>query len=55
MTFLTDVEEVDVDIKQFNELVDYDETYRPQGFTRVADKRLDQLSGEGSSRPLLPI
>ncbi|QAU11663.1 restriction endonuclease [Halorubrum sp. BOL3-1] len=48
MTFLTDVEEVDVDIEEFNELVGYDETYRPQGFTRVADKRLDQLSGEES-------
>ncbi|ELZ52333.1 restriction endonuclease [Halorubrum distributum JCM 9100] len=48
MTFLTDVEEVDVDIKDFNELVGYDETYRPQGFTRVADKRLSQLSGEES-------
>jgi hypothetical protein len=44
MTFLTDVEEVDVDIEEFNELVGYDETYRPQGFTRVADKRLNQLS-----------
>jgi len=48
MTFLTDVEEVDVDIEEFNELVGYDETYRPQGFTRVADKRLDQLAGEES-------
>ena len=48
MTFLTDVEEVDVDIEEFNELVGYDETYRPQGFTRVADKRLNQLSGEES-------
>ncbi len=55
MTFLTDVEEVDVDIKEFNELVGYDETYRPQGFTRVADKRLDQLAGEGRSRPPSPI
>lgn len=48
MTFLTDVEEVDVDIEEFNELVGYDETYRPQGFTRVADKRLDQLAGKES-------
>jgi len=48
MTFLTDVEEVDVDIEEFNALVGYDETYRPQGFTRVADKRLDQLPGEES-------
>ncbi|SFR38579.1 Restriction endonuclease [Halogeometricum rufum] len=48
MTFLTDIEEVDVDIEEFNELVGYDETYRPQGFTRVADKRLDQLTEEES-------
>ena len=48
MTFLTDVEEVDVDIEEFNELVGYDKTYRPQGFTRVADKRLDQLAEEES-------
>ena len=48
MTFLTDVEEVNVDTAEFNELVGYDETYRPQGFTRVADKRLNQLSGEES-------
>jgi len=48
MTFLTDIEEVDVDIEEFNELVGYDKTYRPQGFTRVADKRLNQLSGEES-------
>ena len=48
MIFLTDVEEIDVDIEEFNTLVGYDETYRPQGFTRVADKRLDQLSKEES-------
>jgi hypothetical protein len=48
MTFLTDIEEIDVDIEEFNALVKYDETYRPQGFTRVADKRLDQLAGEES-------
>jgi len=54
MTFLTDVEEVDVDIEEFNELVGYDETYRPQGFTRVADKRLDQLAGRSRSRPPSP-
>ena len=37
-----------VDIEEFNELAGYDETYRPQGFTRVADKRLNQLAGEES-------
>lgn len=46
--FLTDLEEVDVDIKKFNALVGYGETYRLQGFTQVVDKRLDQLAGEGS-------
>jgi len=30
MTFLTDIEEVDVDIEEFNELVGYDKTYRPR-------------------------
>ena len=48
LTFLTDVEEIDVEIEEFNKLVGYDETYRPQGFTRVADKRLDKLAGEES-------
>ena len=45
---MTDAEKIDVDIKEFNALVGYDETYRPQGFTRVADKWLDQLAGEES-------
>ena len=53
MTFLTDVEEVDVDIEEFNELVGYDETYCPQGFTRLADKRLNQLFGEESVKTAL--
>jgi len=46
------LEEVDVDIEEFNELVGYDKTYRPQD-SPVADKRLNQLSGE-ESRPPLP-
>ena len=29
MTFLTDIEDVDVDIEEFNDLVGYDETDRP--------------------------
>jgi len=40
LTFFTDFEEIDVDIEPFNELVGYDESYRPQGFTRVADSRI---------------
>lgn len=44
LTFLTDVEETEVDVEDFNDLVGYDSTYRPQGFTRVADKRLSRLT-----------
>jgi hypothetical protein len=42
LTFLTEVEETEVDIEAFNELVGYDSTYRPQGLTRVADNRLSR-------------
>ncbi|MFC6722370.1 restriction endonuclease [Halovalidus salilacus] len=49
LTFLSDIEEVAVNVEAFNELVGYDETYRPQGFTRVADHRLDQLREEYDS------
>lgn len=49
LTFLSDIEEIAVDVEAFNELVGYDETYRPQGFTRVADHRLDQLREEYDS------
>lgn len=49
LTFLTEVEETDVDVEAFNELVGYDETYRPQGFTRVADNRLSRLTEEYDS------
>ncbi|MFC6757899.1 MULTISPECIES: restriction endonuclease [Haloarcula] len=43
LTFFTDFEEIDVDIEPFNELVGYDESYRPQGFTRVADSRIQDV------------
>jgi len=49
ITFLTEVEETDVDIEAFNNLVGCDETYRPQGFTRVADNRLSRLTQEYDS------
>ena len=49
LTFLTDLEDIDVDIEDFNRLVGYDETYRPQGFTRVADKRLSRLTANYES------
>jgi hypothetical protein len=49
LTFLTEVEETEVDIEAFNELIGYDSTYRPQGFTRVADNRLARLTREYDS------
>ncbi len=49
LTFLTDLEEIEVDIEEFNDLVGYDETYRPQGFTRVSDSRLARLRDEYES------
>jgi len=49
LTFLSDVQETDVDVEAFNRLVGYDETYRPQGFTRVADKRLSRLTDKYDS------
>jgi hypothetical protein len=49
LTFLTEVEETDVDVEAFNKLVGYDSTYRPQGFTRVADNRLSRLTQEYDS------
>lgn len=49
LTFLTEVEEIDVDVEEFNRLVGYDKTYRPQGFTRVADKRVNDLTDEYDS------
>ena len=49
LTFFTDFEEINVDIEAFNELVDYDDSYRPQGFTRVADHRIERLEAEYES------
>ncbi len=49
LTFVTDVEAIDVDAEAFNNLVGYDQTYRPQGFTRVADHRVEQLKEERES------
>lgn len=49
LTFVTDVEEVSLDAEEFNELVGYDESYRPQGFTRVADFRINELEEEHES------
>lgn len=49
LTFVTDVEEVSLDAEEFNELVGYDESYRPQGFTRVADYRIAELEEEHES------
>jgi len=43
LTFVTDIEDISLDAKEFNKLVGYDESYRPQGFTRVADFRLEDI------------
>lgn len=43
LTFLTDIEKIEVGAEAFNELVGYDSSYRPQGFTRVADFRLAEV------------
>ena len=43
LTFLTDIEDIEVEAEDFNELVDYEESYIPQGFTRVADYRIQNL------------
>lgn len=49
LTFVADVEEVDVDAEEFNNLVGYETGYRPQGFTRVADRRIERLQSEWES------
>jgi hypothetical protein len=43
LTFLTAVEEIDVPVESFNELVGYEAEYIPQGFSRVADTRIRQV------------
>lgn len=49
LIFFSDFEEVEVDVEAFNNLVGYDNTYRPQGFTRVADRRIAKLEDEHES------
>lgn len=49
LTFLVGVEEIDVDITEFNELFDYDPKYIPQGYTRVADHRLKSIERDYGS------
>ncbi|MBO4248389.1 restriction endonuclease [Halomicrobium sp. IBSBa] len=49
LTFFTDFEEIDVDVAPFNELVGYESGYRPQGFTRVADDRIERVEAEHES------
>lgn len=43
LTFLVGVEEIELDRAEFNQLVEYDESYAPRGFISVADHRLDAL------------
>lgn len=49
LVFVTDVEDIDIEVERFNNLVDYEPTYRPQGFTRVADDRIERLEAEYDS------
>ncbi|MBX0298147.1 restriction endonuclease [Haloarcula nitratireducens] len=49
LTFFTDFEEIDVELADFNDLVGYNPDFYPQGFTRVADTRLDRLEREYDS------
>lgn len=49
LAFVTDVEEIDIDAEAFNDLVNYDPNYRPQGFTRVADDRIERLKADYDS------
>lgn len=46
LTFVTDLEEIDVTVEDFNGMVGYDSGYIPQGFTRVADYRIEALLEE---------
>jgi hypothetical protein len=49
LTFLTDVQDIDLDIIEFNRLVGYADDHFPQGYTRVADDRIDQLQDDYKS------
>lgn len=49
LVFLSDVEKIDVDIEEFNTLLNYDSSYYPQGFTRVAEKRIIRLENENDT------
>ncbi|WP_254280769.1 restriction endonuclease [Haloarcula marina] len=49
LTFFTDFEEIDIDVEPFNDLVGYEPGYRPQGFIRVADDRIERVASEHES------
>lgn len=49
LVFLDQFVEVDVSIEAFNSLIGYKEDYIPQGFTRVADSRVENLVEEFDS------
>lgn len=49
LTFLSDVEEIEVDMESFNQLVGYKGEYIPQGFTRVSDTRIESLEDQFES------
>lgn len=49
LTFFVGVEQIDIDIHEFNNLVDYEDNYIPQGFSRVADHRVQPLADQFGS------
>lgn len=49
LTFLTDVEDINVDAEDFNDLFGYKKGYYPMGFTRVAEDRLDDVRENNES------
>jgi hypothetical protein len=49
LVYLTDIEEIEVSLQEFNALFDYQDDYYPQGFTRVADFRIDNVAEQHES------
>lgn len=49
LVFLTDIEGIEVPVEEFNDLVGYQDDYRPQGFSRVADFRIENVAEQHES------
>lgn len=49
LLFMDQFEEINVPLEEFNALVDYEDNYIPQGFTRVADRRVRHVLNEYES------